>query len=53
MNDPLIELLSCVTDARRQQAKRYVLANILLFWFPAVSGGRLTRLGCVLMPGQV
>lgn len=31
MNDPLIELLSCVTDARRQQAKRYVLANILLF----------------------
>src|SRR5689334_12136972 len=31
MNDPLIELLSCVTDSRRQQAKRYVLANILLF----------------------
>src|ERR1700761_8336849 len=31
MNDLLIELLSCVTDARRQQAKRYVLANILLF----------------------
>src|SRR3954449_1015914 len=31
MNDPLIELLSCVTDARRPQAKRYVLANILLF----------------------
>jgi predicted transposase YbfD/YdcC len=31
MNDPLIEMLSCVTDARRQQAKRYVLANILLF----------------------
>src|ERR1700761_8751927 len=31
MNDPLIALLSCVTDARRQQAKRYVLANILLF----------------------
>ena len=31
MNDPLIELLSCVTAARRQQAKRYVLANILLF----------------------
>ena len=31
MNDPLIEMLSCVTDARRAQAKRYVLANILLF----------------------
>jgi predicted transposase YbfD/YdcC len=31
MNDPLIEMLSGVTDARRQQAKRYVLANILLF----------------------
>lgn len=31
MNDPLIELLSCVADARRQQAKRYVLGNILLF----------------------
>src|ERR1700750_2454788 len=31
MNDPLIEMLSCVTDARRPQAKRYVLANILLF----------------------
>src|SRR4051795_11605934 len=31
MNDPLIELLSRVTDARRPQAKRYVLANILLF----------------------
>src|SRR6201995_762419 len=31
MNDPLIALLSCVTDARRQQEKRYVLANILLF----------------------
>jgi hypothetical protein len=31
MNDPLIALLSCVTDSRRQQAKRYVLANILLF----------------------
>src|SRR4051794_28188523 len=31
MNDPLIEMLSCVTDARRKQAKRYCLANILLF----------------------
>jgi len=31
MNDPLIEMLSCVTDARREQAKRYCLANILLF----------------------
>jgi predicted transposase YbfD/YdcC len=31
MNDPLIEMLSCVTDARREQAKRYGLANILLF----------------------
>ncbi len=31
MNDPLIAMLSCVTDARRPQAKRYVLANILLF----------------------
>ena len=31
MNDPLIEMLSCVTDVRREQAKRYGLANILLF----------------------
>ena len=31
MNDPLVEMLSCVTDARRKQAKRYGLANILLF----------------------
>jgi predicted transposase YbfD/YdcC len=31
MNDPLIEMLSCVTNARRKQAKRYCLANILLF----------------------
>ena len=31
MNDPLVEMLSCVTDARREQAKRYGLANILLF----------------------
>ena len=31
MNDPLIEMLSCVTDCRREQAKRYGLANILLF----------------------
>jgi predicted transposase YbfD/YdcC len=31
MNDPLIEMLSCVTDARREQAKRYGLAHILLF----------------------
>jgi predicted transposase YbfD/YdcC len=31
MNDPLIEMLSDVTDARREQAKRYGLANILLF----------------------
>src|SRR5664279_4515590 len=31
MNDPLIEMLSCVTDDRREQAKRYSLANILLF----------------------
>ena len=31
MNDPLTEVLSCVTDSRRQQAKRYVLATILLF----------------------
>jgi predicted transposase YbfD/YdcC len=31
MNDPLIEMLSCVTDARREQAKSYGLANILLF----------------------
>src|SRR5438270_11357147 len=31
MNDPLIEMLSCVTDARRKQAKHYCLANILLF----------------------
>jgi len=31
MNDPLVEMLSCVTDVRREQAKRYSLANILLF----------------------
>jgi predicted transposase YbfD/YdcC len=31
MNDPLIELLSCVTDCRREQAKRYRLAHILMF----------------------
>src|ERR1700712_4779051 len=31
MNDPLIEMLSHVTDPRREQAKRYGLANILLF----------------------
>jgi predicted transposase YbfD/YdcC len=31
MNDPLVEMLACVTDARREQAKRYGLANILLF----------------------
>src|SRR6195952_4033504 len=31
MNDPLVEILSCVTDVRREQAKRYSLANILLF----------------------
>jgi predicted transposase YbfD/YdcC len=31
MNDPLIEMLSCVTDSRREQAKRYGLATILLF----------------------
>ncbi len=27
MNNPLVEMLSCVTDARRKQAKRYSLAN--------------------------
>ena len=31
MNDALIEMLSCVSDGRREQAKRYGLANILLF----------------------
>ena len=31
MNDPLVEMLSCVTDSRREQAKRYGLAHILLF----------------------
>lgn len=31
MNDPLVEMLSCVTDCRRKQAKRYRLANILMF----------------------
>jgi len=31
MNDPLIEMLLCVTDGRRGQAKRYRLANILMF----------------------
>ena len=31
MNDPLVEMLSCVTDARREQAKQYGLASILLF----------------------
>ena len=29
MNDPLVEMLSCVTDVRCEQAKRYSLANIL------------------------
>jgi len=31
MNGPLVEMLSCVTDCRREQAKRYRLANILMF----------------------
>ena len=31
MNEPLIEMLACVTDCRRGQAKRYRLANILMF----------------------
>jgi predicted transposase YbfD/YdcC len=31
MNEPLIEMLSCVSDCRRGQAKRYRLANILMF----------------------
>jgi predicted transposase YbfD/YdcC len=31
MNDSLVEMLGCVTDARREQAKRYSLANILVF----------------------
>src|SRR5690242_8149290 len=31
MNESLIEMLSCVTDCRRGQAKRYRLANILMF----------------------
>jgi DDE family transposase len=31
MNDPLVEMLSCVTDVRREQAKRDGLPNILLF----------------------
>jgi predicted transposase YbfD/YdcC len=31
MNEPLMEMLSCVTDCRREQAKRYRLANILMF----------------------
>src|SRR4051812_36211955 len=31
MNGPLVEMLSCVTDCRREQAKRYGLANILMF----------------------
>jgi hypothetical protein len=31
MNGPLVEMLSCVTDCRREQAKRYGLANILRF----------------------
>jgi predicted transposase YbfD/YdcC len=31
MNDLLVEMLSCVTDCRREQAKRYRLANILMF----------------------
>jgi hypothetical protein len=28
MNDPLVEMLSCVTDARREQAKRYGLPRV-------------------------
>ncbi len=31
MNESLMEMLSCVTDCRRGQAKRYRLANILMF----------------------
>lgn len=31
MTNRLIDMLSCVTDHRRAQAKQYVLANILLF----------------------
>jgi hypothetical protein len=31
MNDPLVEMLSCVIDVRREQAKRYGLTAILLF----------------------
>jgi hypothetical protein len=31
MNGPLVEMLSCVTDCRREQAKRYGLANVLMF----------------------
>ena len=30
MNESLIEMLSCVTDCRREQAKQYRLANILM-----------------------
>ncbi len=31
MNDLLVDMLSCVTDVWRGQAKRYSVANILLF----------------------
>ena len=40
MNDPIIEMLSCVTDTRREQAKSYGLANILLFESSVSCAGR-------------
>ena len=50
MNDPLIKMLSCLTDARREQAKSYCLANILLFCvFGFLCGAKSYKTLCSFM----
>lgn len=50
MNHPLVEMLSCVTDSRREQAKRYALANILLFCiFGFLCGAKSCKALCSFM----
>jgi predicted transposase YbfD/YdcC len=50
MNDPLVEMLACVTDTRREQAKRYGLANILLFCiFGFLCGAKSYKALCSFM----
>jgi len=50
MNDPLVEMLACVTDSRREQAKRYGLANILLFCiFGFLCGAKSYKALCSFM----